>query len=307
MRRILLAVLLVLALLLAVNTIVTDNETKEAKADGGGQVLDLPGDDLQVREDGPSGRPTIVMLHGFAGSLHWWTPVAERLAGEFRLVRVDLLGHGGSAKPDDGYSVPNQAKLVRQALAELGIRHAVIAGHSMGGSVGTALTELDSARVDGVVVLGSAANADAAELPFLARLGFVPVLGEAIRRLVPDSVVENNLEDAFAPGFNVPDQFVEDFNRMTYSSYDGSHEGSDDYSDERGLAERLATLGKPLLVIQGEKDEIVDPDSARDYSRVARANIVMLPDTGHSPMVEKPDETARLIGRFARRVARGSR
>jgi pimeloyl-ACP methyl ester carboxylesterase len=303
MRRLLLAVIVVLAVLLAVNTIVTDNETKDAQADVG-TVLDLPGEDLQVREDGPSDRPAIVMLHGFAGSLHWWTAVAERLAGDFHLVRIDLLGHGGSAKPDDGYTIPNQAKLVQQALAELDVRHALIAGHSMGGAVATALTERDSSRVDGLVLLGSPANPDAGELPFLARLGFVPVLGEAIRRLVPDAVVENNLEDAFAPGFEVPDQFVQDFNRMTYSSYDGSHHGADDYGEERAIAQRLATLDKPLLVIQGAKDEIVDPDSARDYSRVPGANIVMLPDTGHSPMVEKPDETARLIRRFARRVPR---
>jgi pimeloyl-ACP methyl ester carboxylesterase len=307
MRRLLLTVIVVLAVLLAINTIVTDNETKKAKAEGAGQVLELPGDDLQVREDGPAGRPAIVMLHGFAGSINRWTPTAERLADEFRLVRIDLLGHGGSAKPDDGYTMPNQARLVRQALAELGVEHALVIGHSMGGAVATALTELDPARVDGLVLLGSSANSEAGELPFLARLGFVPVIGEAIRRVVPDSVVENNLEDAFAPGFEVPDQFVQDFNRMTYSSYDGSHHGSDDYNEDRAVVDRLVELRKPLLVIQGAEDEIVDPDSAREYRRVSGANVVMLPDTGHSPMVEKPDETARLIRRFARRLERGRR
>src|SRR5687767_7601704 len=127
MRRLFLGLIIVLAVLLAVNTIITDSETKQAKADVG-QVLDLPGDDLQVREDGPDGRPAIVMLHGFAGSIHWWTPVAERLGDDFRLVRIDLLGHGGSAKPDDGYTIENQARLVRQALAQVGVQDALIAG-----------------------------------------------------------------------------------------------------------------------------------------------------------------------------------
>lgn len=307
MRRLFLALIIALAVVLAVNTIVTDNETKQAKAEGGGQVLDLPGEDLQVSEDSPSGRPAIVMLHGFAGSLNWWTPTAVRLDEEFRIVRIDLLGHGGSAKPEDGYTMPNQARLVRQALAELGVEHAVIAAHSMGGAVATALTELDPRRVDGLVLVGSSANPEASDLPFLARLGFVPVIGEAIRRVVPDSVVENNLEDAFGPGFEVPDQFVEDFDRMTYSSYDGSHHGAEDYGEERAVVDRLAELRKPLLVIQGTEDEIVDPGSAREFRRVPGANVVMLPDTGHSPMVEKPDETARLIRRFARRLQSRSR
>jgi pimeloyl-ACP methyl ester carboxylesterase len=302
-RRLLLLVLVLLAALLAVNTVVTDNETKSAKADIG-RVLDLPGGDLQVKEEGAGGNPAIVMLHGFAASMHWWTPAAERL-GTFRLVRIDLLGHGGSEKPDGGYSIESQARAVARALAELDVQHAVIAGHSMGGTVATALAELDPSLIDGLVLLGAPANKDAGELPLLARMGFVPVLGEAIRRVVPDSAVESNLEDAFAPGFDVPDQFVRDFNRMTYSSFDGAHDGSDDYGEERGLAERLATLQKPLRVIQGAEDEIVDPDSAQDYEKVPRARVTLMPDVGHSPMVEKPDQTARLIAAFARRVQRG--
>jgi pimeloyl-ACP methyl ester carboxylesterase len=304
MRRVLLALLVVLAILLAVNTIVTDNETKTARADIG-QVIELPGGDLQVREDGPANRPVIVMLHGFAGSMNWWAAAAERLAGGFRVVRIDLLGHGGSAKPENGYSMENQARLVAGALAELDVEHGVIAGHSMGGVVATALTELDPSLVDGLVLVGTPADEDAGELPFLARLGFVPVLGEAIQRVVTDGMVRNSLEDAFAPGFEVPDQFVEDFNRMTYSSYDGSHEGSEDFGEERGVAERLSAARKPLLVIQGAEDEIVDPDSAQGYNRVQGANIVVLPDAGHSPMVEKPGQTALLMSRFARRVERG--
>jgi pimeloyl-ACP methyl ester carboxylesterase len=131
----------------------------------------------------------------------------------------------------------------------------------------------------------------------------VPVLGEAIRRVVPDSVVKTNLEKAFAKGFDVPDQFVRDFRRMTYSSYDASHAKSDDYGEDRGLADRLARLGKPLLAIQGTEDRLVDPDTARDYEKVPGARVVYVPDTGHSPMVEAPDRVSALIASFVR--ARG--
>jgi pimeloyl-ACP methyl ester carboxylesterase len=158
--------------------------------------------------------------------------------------------------------------------------------------------------IDGLVTLGTPADKDAGELPFLARLGFVPVIGEAIRRVVTDGIVRDNLEKAFTPGFDVPDQFVRDFKRMTYTSYDDSHERSDDYGDERAVADRLAAVRKPLLAIQGAEDEIVDPDSAQGFRRVPGANVVLLQDAGHAAMVEKPDETARLIARFVRRVQR---
>jgi pimeloyl-ACP methyl ester carboxylesterase len=295
--------LVLLAIVLAVNTIVTDDETKKAEADIG-RILHLQGGDLQVREDGSRADPALVLLHGFASSMHWWTPAARRLAPNFHVIRIDLLGHGGSAKPKDGYSMENQARLVERALAALHVEHAVIAGHSMGGVVATALAELDPSLIDGIVTLGTPANESAGKLPFLARLGFVPVLGEAIRRVVTDSMVRDNLQKAFTPGFDVPDQFVRDFHRMTYSSYDSSHQESDEFGDEKDVADRLAAVRKPLLVIQGADDELVDPDSAQDYRRVPGATLVTMPSTGHTPMVEHPDQTAALITRFARRVTR---
>ena len=68
-----------------------------------------------------------------------------------------------------------------------------------------------------MVILDSPSKSGDAELPFTARLGFVPVLGQAIDRVVPDSMIRSGLESAFADGFDVPDQFVEDFRDMTYT------------------------------------------------------------------------------------------
>jgi pimeloyl-ACP methyl ester carboxylesterase len=302
-RRLLLFGLLAFALLLTVNTIVTDNQTKPAKADIG-RILSLPDGDLQVREDGPRDKPAIVMLHGFAASMHWWTPMAERLRTQFRLIRIDLLGHGGSEKPDGGYSMEHQARQVALALSSLGIRHAVIAGHSLGGAVATALAELKPSLIDGLILVDTAPNKDAAHLPFLARLGFVPVIGEAIRRVVTDGQVRDSLGKAFASGFKVPDQFVKDFRRMTYSSYDSSHSAFNDYEESHPVSTRLTAVGKPLLVIFGGEDELVDPKSARDYTR-ASANVVIVPGAGHTPIVEKPDEIKPLISHFVTNITRG--
>jgi pimeloyl-ACP methyl ester carboxylesterase len=57
-------------------------------------------------------------------------------------------------------------------------------------------------------------------------------------------------------------------------------------------------LRKPLLVIFGNRDKIVDPGSAKQFRRVRKADVILLPGTGHSAMVEKPLQTAALIARF---------
>jgi pimeloyl-ACP methyl ester carboxylesterase len=305
MKRVLLALLAALAVLLAVNTIVIDRDTESADADVG-RLVDVGGDRIQLREDGSPDKPAVVLLHGFAASMHWWGPVASRLARDFHVIRIDLLGHGGSDKPRSGYGMEHQAQLVAGALRQVRVSRALVAGHSMGGAVATALAENSPQLVERLVIVDSPPEPDAGELPFLARLGFLPVLGEAINRLVTDGMVRDNLESAFAPGFEVPDQFVRDFRRMTYSSYDGSHQEAGDYGEERGLADRLASAGKPLLVIFGKEDDLVDPNSAQKYSRVDGARIVTIPSTGHSPQFERPGQVSALIRAFARPPARSS-
>jgi pimeloyl-ACP methyl ester carboxylesterase len=220
------------------------------------------------------------------------------LARDHHVITFDLLGHGGSEKPREGYGMEEQARRVSAALDRLGVRRATIIGHSMGGLVGTALLELRRPLVASFVILDSGPDTSDSKLPLTARLGFVPVLGEAINRVVPDVMIRRGLESAFADGFDVPDRFVEDFKEMTYTAYDDSRSASNDYRDEDGLDERLADERVPLLVIFGSQDDIAEPKSAQKYRVVPGARIVILDGVGHSPHVEKPAETARLVLNF---------
>src|SRR5437773_9012671 len=127
MKRILVAALVALAALLVIDAILTDRETKPPSADLG-HTYGPPGGRVQVREDGQHGRRAIVLLHGFAASMHWWSPVTERLAPHFYVLRVDLLGHGGSEKPRHGYSMENQARLVSDVLSTFHVTHAAVVG-----------------------------------------------------------------------------------------------------------------------------------------------------------------------------------
>jgi pimeloyl-ACP methyl ester carboxylesterase len=314
------AALALIVVLLGVNALIVGSETKPARADGGTIVRLSHGDDLQVLLEGPTappvraapapGRgapsqaPTIVLLHGFASSLHWWDALAPALARSYRVVRFDLLGHGGSAKPSGGYSMEHQAELLDEALARLGVRRALIVGHSMGGIVATALATRDRALVAGIVLIDSPVNRHAGQLPFLARLGFVPLLGPATRTLASNGMVKQGLQDAFAPGFKVPHQFVSDFWKMTYISYDASHSDSTDYLRRESLDRRLAALGLPVLAIYGTRDKLVSPSSEHDYANVPGAQIVAIAGAGHSPMVDHPLATLTPILAFASRTLR---
>jgi pimeloyl-ACP methyl ester carboxylesterase len=301
--KILIAAVVAAGVLLAINTVIVSHETKPAGVtEPGGRILDLRGGKLEVVEHGPRDGSPIVLVHCFSCAIDWWDRMMPYLDREHRVVAVDLLGHGGSEKPASGYTIPNQADLVAEAMNELGVRNAVVAGHSLGGSVVTGLAERSPRLVRKVMIIDTPPSHKGDSLGLVAKLGFAPVIGEFFWRVKPDFAVKKGLEVAFAPGFDVPDEFVEDVNRMTYSSYHGSPQGSEDYTEEEGLDQRMKESGKPLMVLMGAEEQIVDDPAERlaEYRRtVPGARTRLIAGSGHSPNVEKPAETAALLLKFA--------
>ena len=320
--KVLIGVAIVLAVLLVLNTLALDNETKGAETTiEGGEILELSGGEVQVFEDpvekpDPS-LPPIVLLHCYSCSLHWWDGMAPELTDAgYRVIRMDLLGHGGSAKPSSGYGIDAQASLVAEAMNEVEAEGAIVVGHSMGGSVATALAENSSELVDRVVIIDEAAEPDQGGLSLLARAQYVPVLGEALFRIGgvgpwSDSLIKSGYAQAFAPdydladGFPNPDQVVNDLEAMTYTSFDQAAAENEDFVEARPLTERLTTAAVPTLVIFGAEDQIYDDPAValEAYDAVPGAITEMIEGAGHSPNVEAPEETAELIADFAAEAA----
>jgi pimeloyl-ACP methyl ester carboxylesterase len=301
--KILIGVIVVLVVLLGLNALSVDRETKAAGVtEPGGQILELAGGDIEVIDRGPRDADPIVLVHCFTCAINYWEGMIPRLARTHRVVAVDLLGHGGSEKPTSGYSIPDQADLVAEALSRLGVSDAEVVGHSLGGPVSIALAEQSPQLVNRVVAIDSIPDTSYGDVGFIGEMAFQPVIGQAFWRTKPDFAIKDGLKVAFAPGFPVPDAFVEDVKRMTYSAYSGSHDAFDQYTGEKPLDERGAALGKPLLAIMGAEEQIAsDPREALAAYRAAGAQTKLIAGAGHSPNVEKPAETAALVLAFAPR------
>jgi pimeloyl-ACP methyl ester carboxylesterase len=308
--KILIGVVLVLLLVLGLNAIALNGQTKDAQTTvDGGQLVDTFGGTVQVTDSGnPQGSP-IVLLHCYACSLRWWDGILPLLERDHRVIRIDLLGHGGSEKPTNGYSIANQAATVASALSSLGVDRATVVGHSLGFDVATGLAESSPELVAKLVDIDEAPDTSYGDEPLLGKLVHVPLLGQAIYRGTPDVAIRDSVRVAFAPGYNLasgfenPDQVVVDVRAMTYPSLTKSSDGYEDYVGEKPLDERLAALKAPvpLLVIFGSEDQLYnDPQAAADaYKDVPGAAVSIVPGAGHSPNVEKPAGTAALILEFA--------
>lgn len=300
--KILIGVLAALAVLLAVNTLVVEAETKPATVTvPGGRILRLPGGEMQVLEKGPRHAPPIVLLHCFACSLVWWQRMIPFLDRDHRVIALDLRGFGGSEKPGSGYSIADQAAFVAEGLKRLGVRRATVVGHSLGGTVATALAEAPGDYVGRLVLIDQAPDESFSNgLGFTEEISTASVIGPALWQVTPEFAVKDGLEVAFAPGYEVPEEFVDEFLRMTYTSYDSDH-AEGEYMGADPLDRRIERTGIPLLAVFGAEDQVYESEPAlAAYAKLPRARTALIPGAGHSPNVEKPQRTAELVLGFDR-------
>lgn len=98
-------------------------------------IIRANGLELATSRWGDPGAPPVVLLHGIGSRAESWLPVADALGQCFRVIALDLRGHGHSAKPEVGYLLPNYAADLDAALDVLGLERPLVMGHSLGALV----------------------------------------------------------------------------------------------------------------------------------------------------------------------------
>lgn len=226
--------------------------------------------------------PTMVFLHGFGGRAAYWDNQLEQFHEEYRVIALDLRGHGYTDAPDaaDGalYDVPELVADIEAALAVLQVppRFTLVC-HSFGGALASYFVNKHPQRVQALVIIASAVR-------FRLRLA-----GRMLLR-VPPTILTWLREGLQFLGFNAtklypPAHVVYLQNRNALATWDGS-----DY---------LRAIKVPTLVILGQRD-ILFSDAA--YRAVAAlipgAEQVVIPVSAHQVMVERPDAVNRAMNDF---------
>jgi pimeloyl-ACP methyl ester carboxylesterase len=193
------------------------HDPRAQSRDGAALRAGLVGD-LHVVQSGPPSAPVVVLLHGLGGSTAWWDPVMPALR-DLYVVRVDLLGHGSSARPAGGYGIPEQARRVGVVLDHLGVRRATLIGHSTGGMVATSLAEQRPDLVTAIALIDTGPRADAfIGDSLVSRLLSVPIVGPLLWRLRTDNTIRGAASTAFTREVTIPDQIIADAKAMTYAA-----------------------------------------------------------------------------------------
>ena len=265
---------------------------------------------------GPDDRPPVLCLHGLTRNSRDFENLAERLAGEWRVIAPDFRGRGLSEPdPQPGrYVPPTYAADVLQLLDELEIDEGVFVGTSLGGLVTMIIAGFAPQRIAGAVLndIGPEVSAEGIE-----RIGgYVgqPVLfngwDDATEKL---SAKYGDVHSRYGRDewLRYARRVCRETDRGVEFDYDMAiaepFKAADDKTAPAGDAwpQLRALAGKPLLILRGEHSDLLSPGMAEKMrDTVPGAELVTVPDVGHAPDFDEPESVApvdRLLERVLER------
>lgn len=227
--------------------------------------------------------PPVMLIHGLGSSYRVWDRVVALIEPTARIYAVELDATG---------SIDGDA----DAVAALLDRPMLLVGHSRGGLVATAVAERHRELVSKLILVcpsWSVSSRLSANGPTERALS-VPLIGDLLWALASPRQQRRAMQNAFAPGTSVPDQFVADMRARGRRSLTDSSRAIDDYLKAARLADRLEKLAVPTELIFGRHDARVA--APRDeFSALCNTSLVVLPGIGHSPPWEAPGAVAEVI------------
>jgi pimeloyl-ACP methyl ester carboxylesterase len=234
--------------------------------------------------------PAIVLVHGLGSRAAHWLPTARILARRHRVVLVDLPARGGSAMPEP-FSLARATLALDVALARASREPVVLVGHSLGGLVAAAEARAHPGRVRALVLIETALRPRVEKAERRAALDalerdYTGTLRQACADFGRDSAQGEALYREVAA---LDPAVVKPWIRVAFAA---------------DLSARMARLQCPLLVVLAPRswpkgEPWVETAAALGFGAVPRVRAVRVDDCGHFVMLDRPDELARLIGRFA--------
>ena len=276
---------------------------------GSTAIIHVEGRRTRVRVDGDPAHPPALLLHGIGRSLEDWAPQFTRLSGSHRLISLDLPGSGFSQRSTSPTSLPVLAQGVLETLDELGERRPVhVIGNSLGGAVAQQLSVLAPDRVASLTLVNSAGFGKEVALPL--RLLTTPVLGRfmasratpstvrLMERLIfanPDLVTRSRVDHAMA----IAQQ--PDTGEVVWETANALATARGGVRPEwrKSLSARVASEGKPTLIVWGDRDRILPARHLEEARRLLpHASTHVFTGVGHMPQIESPDAFASVVLEF---------
>jgi pimeloyl-ACP methyl ester carboxylesterase len=258
----------------------------------------------------------LVFVHGHSGSWTNWLEQIPHFARTRRVIAPDLPGFGASEMPRERISIEGYARFLGGLLDVLEVASAPVVGNSMGGFVGAELAVKDPPRVDALALV-SAAGLSTKYMGFSTeffRRKSVRAFARATNAYatIPEARLETLVRRRRLRR-TVLRALVHDPRAlpapMAAEMLRGSGRPAAPYATDAIMSydfgDHATEIRCPTLIVWGDRDRIVPVEAADAYAKaIPHARKVILPDTGHVPMIERPEEFNRLLGEFLESLER---
>jgi len=255
--------------------------------------------------------PPVVLIHGMLNSSSHWRSVALNLAREYTVIAPDLIGHGDSAAPRGDYSLGAHAASIRDLLAAIGVDHATVVGHSLGGGVAMQFFYQFPQRVERLVLISSGGLGRevspmlrTAALPGVSGLLSLTIHPRPLARL--RALGRGMRERGMGSGV-----YVEAIARALSPLENADARGAflqtlrsviDIHGQRVSATDRLYLLeSMPTMIVWGERDHTIPLEHGRRaHAAIPHSRFRTLPGAAHFPHLEDPDGLSALLRDFMR-------
>jgi 3-oxoadipate enol-lactonase len=253
--------------------------------------LDWKGQPIRIRDFGQG--PSVVLVHGYPLDGAMWSGVARALSNRFRVLKLDLPGHGENNSPAGG-NIEDYADYIEAVLGQVEDRTG-LAGFSMGGYAVLALMRRRPARVGALALVDSRAKADD-EAGKAARNAAIAAVQSGGAAAIAEPMIEKLLAAASRQDADLVTRLRRIILRQKPETLESDLTAMRDRPDSTDL---LPTLGLPTLVVTGEADVITPPTEGRAMAEaIPGASYLEIPASGHLTPMERPGPVAAALGDF---------
>ena len=267
-------------------------------ADARSRFVELGGGlQVHVADEGPRDAPVLLLVHGSNASLHTWEPWARRLRDRYRIVRLDLPGHGlTGAHPAADYREATFLGVIDGVARALALPPFVIAGNSMGGEFAWKYAVAHPDRVRALVLIDAsgAPQARPIQVPVGFRIVQSPLLKPIVRHLTPRAIIAQSLKDSLAVQSVVTPAMIDRYWELLI--YPGNRDATLDrsgFSRRPASPAEMARIAAPTLILWGAEDRLIPLANGRWYAaHIKGARLIAYPGVGHIPMEEVADRSA---------------
>ncbi len=270
---------------------------RAAYTDGDSKFVEVNSTAVHYKDQGSG--PVLVLVHGTFGSLHTWDKWTEDLKGSFRVVRMDLPAFGVTGPGNGGdYSIGGYVAFLDAFASKLGLGRFSLAGNSLGGAIAWNYA-LAHPEKTGNLILVDAAGYPMKKLPFVIRLGTLPVLNMIGRYCTPRVLVEKAIMDVYGDDGKITPELVDRYHTLLLREGNRAAFIREIQAPRKDNSAMLKRISARTLILWGADDRWIPAEYGERFHRdIPGSELIVYPGAGHVPMEEIPLQTARDVKRF---------